>query len=411
MSLTLDQIDIYDPKGYVAAAPYEDFALLRREQPVFRQPMPDGTFYWALLKHADVVDVSRRPELFSAEIGGVVLEDQAPEQLEQTKNMLLMMDPPRHADLRKRVYPHFRPRQISLIEDRVRAICLEILDDGAAMGDVEFTHELAARVPSQVFGELLGIPPEDRADINRWAEIMTGGQDPDINPDGYATGTNDGSIEMAMYGARFAQERREQGMPTDPDEGDLGDLLLATEIDGRPMNELEFAYFFVQLVTAGNDTTRTMLSSGLYELIRHPDQFEALRADPSLIPSAVEEILRFAPPLHYFRRTASADTEIGGQAIAAGEKLALMYSSANRDEDVFTDADRFDIRRTPNPHLSFGIGEHFCLGVHLARLEARVFFEEMLTKWASIELTGEPQRQRSNLNNALKSLPVRITAG
>ncbi len=407
MTLTIDQIDIYDPKGYVDAAPYDRFALLRREQPVFRQEMPDGTFYWALLKYADVVDVSRRPELFSAEIGGVVLEDQPPEQLEQTKNMLLMMDPPRHSELRKRVYPHFRPRQIATIEDRVRAICLEILDDGRAQGDVEFTHELAARVPSQVFGELLGIPVEDRADINRWAEIMTGSQDPDINPDGYATGTNDGSIEMAMYGARFAAERRGR----EPEgEGDLGDLLLRTEIDGRPMDDLEFAYFFVQLVTAGNDTTRTMLSSGLYELIRHPDQLAALRADRSLIPSAVEEILRYAPPLHYFRRTLTADTEIRGQAIVAGEKVALMYSSANRDEEVFEDPDTFDISRNPNPHLAFGIGEHFCLGVHLARLEARIFFEEMLDKWASVELTGPPERQRSNLNNALKSLPVHITS-
>jgi cytochrome P450 len=235
--------------------------------------------------------------------------------------------------------------------------------------------------------------------------MMTGSQDPDINPDGYATGTNDGSIEMAMYGARFAAERR--GREPEGD-GDLGDLLLATEIDGRPMDDLEFAYFFVQLVTAGNDTTRTMLSSGLYELIRHPDQLAALRADRSLVPSAVEEMLRYAPPLHYFRRTASADTEIGGQPIAAGEKVALMYSSANRDEDVFEHPDTFDISRSPNPHLAFGIGEHFCLGVHLARLEARIFFEEMLDKWASVELTGQPERQRSNLNNALKSLPVRI---
>jgi len=404
----LDQIDIYDPTGYVAAPPYDRFAILRRECPVFRQAMPDGTSYWALLKHADVVDVSRRPELFSAESGGVVLEDQAPEQLEQTKNMLLMMDPPRHTELRKRVYPHFRPRQIALIEDRVRAICLEILDAGSEMGDVEFTHDLAARIPSQVFGELLGIPVDDRADINRWAEMMTGGQDPEINPDGYADGTNEGSIEMAMYGARFAQERR--GRTPADGVGDLGDLLLATEIDGRPMDDLEFAYFFVQLVTAGNDTTRTMISSGLYELIQHPDQLEVLRADHALIPSAVEEILRFAPPLHYFRRTASADTEVRGQAIAAGDKIALMYSSANRDEDAFTDPDRFDVSRNPNPHLSFGIGEHFCLGVHLARLEARVFFEEMLDKWASVELTGEPERQRSNLNNALKALPVRIQA-
>jgi cytochrome P450 len=189
---------------------------------------------------------------------------------------------------------------------------------------------------------------------------------------------------------------------------DIGAMLLAAEVDGREMTDLEFGFFFVQIVTAGNDTTRTMLSSGLLALLQHPEQLAALRADRSLIPSALEEILRWANPLHYFRRTATADAVVRGQEIAAGDKLALMYTSANRDEDVFVDPHRFDIRRTPNPHLSFGIAEHFCLGVHLARLEGRVFFEELLDTFPVIELTGEPRRQRSNLNNALKSLPVHL---
>jgi cytochrome P450 len=174
------------------------------------------------------------------------------------------------------------------------------------------------------------------------------------------------------------------------------------------MTDLEFAYFFVQLVTAGNDTTRTMLSSGLLELLRHPDQLDRLRADRSLIPSAVEEILRYANPLHYFRRTATEDTEIAGQPIASGEKIAMIYTSANRDEAVFADPDRFDITRSPNPHLSFGIADHFCLGVHLARLEGRIFFDELLDRFPVIEQTGTPARFRSNLNNALKALPVHL---
>jgi len=404
----LDGVDLYDPRGYEAAAPYELFARLRRERPVFRQEMPDGSFYWALLKHADIVAVSKRPELFSAEVGGVVLEDQAPEQLEQTKNMLLMMDPPRHSELRKNAYPHFRPRRIGELENRIRVICGELLDRGAEQGELEFVHDLAALVPSQVFGELMGIPPEDRARINRWAEMMTGGQDPDVNPDvasdGYSASTNEGSVEMAMYGMRFAEARRGR----DGEPGDLGDRLLATEVEGKPMDDLQFAYFFVQLVTAGNDTTRTMISSGLLELLRHSDQLERLRADRSLAASAVEEVLRYAPPLHYFRRTLTADTEVRGVPMAAGEKLAMIYSSANRDEDAFDDPDTFDITRHPNPHLAFGIGEHFCLGVHLARLEGRVFLEEMLDRWPRVELAGDPRRQRSNLNNALKSLPIRV---
>jgi cytochrome P450 len=180
------------------------------------------------------------------------------------------------------------------------------------------------------------------------------------------------------------------------------------ELDGEAMTDIQFGSFFVQLVTAGNDTTRTMLSSGLLALLQHPDQLASLRADRSLIPGAVEEILRWANPLHYFRRTASADTEVAGQAIAAGEKLAMVYTSANRDDAVFADPHGFDIRRDPNPHLSFGIAEHFCLGVHLARLEGRVFLDELLDTFPTIELTGPPRRQRSNLNNALKSLPISL---
>ena len=233
--------------------------------------------------------------------------------------------------------------------------------------------------------------------------MTTGGQDPELNPDGYASsGEGEGSIQMALYGMEYAKRRRGQGGT------DVGALLLATEIEGRPMTDLEFGYFFVQLVTAGNDTTRTMLSSGLLALIQHPDQLAVLRADRSLLPGAVEEILRWANPLHYFRRTATDDGVLHGQRIAAGDKLGMIYTSANRDEDVFDDPQRFDIRRNPNPHLSFGIAEHFCLGVHLARLEGRVFLDELLNAFSTIELTGEPRRQRSNLNNALKALPVRL---
>ena len=402
--MTLTTIDLYDPDGYVDGPPHEAFEQLRRSDPVHWQDMPDGTGYWAVLRHADVVAVSRDPIRYSAQVGGVVLEDQPPEQLEQTKNMLLMMDPPRHSTLRRETAPRFKARAMARLEDRVRGICRSIMAKGAEMRDCEFVHDLAAMLPSQVFGELLDIPEADRARINRWAEMTTGGQDPELNPDGYGGGESEGSVEMARYGMEYANRRRGDGGT------DVGAQLLATEIDGQPMSDLEFGYFFVQLVTAGNDTTRTMLSSGVLALVQHPDQLAALRADRTLVPSAVEEILRWANPLHYFRRTATADSMLHGQPIAAGDKLGMIYTSANRDEDVFPDPHRFDIRRTPNPHLSFGIAEHFCLGVHLARLEGRVFLEELLDAFSTIELTGEPRRQRSNLNNALKSLPIRLAA-
>jgi cytochrome P450 len=398
-----DTIDLYDPDGYVAGPPHATFERLRSEQPVYWQPMPDGTGYWAVLRHADLVQVAREPKTYSAARGGVVLEDLAPETLAMMQDMLLAMDPPRHVGYRRYVAPQFVPRIINQLEPRVRAICREIVRDAAERGDVDFVHDVCAKLPSQVVGELVGIPEEDWPQIHAWSERNSGGQDPDFSS-GYSEDASSATIEMAMYAIGLAQQRR-----TEPRD-DLTTLMLAMELDGAPMTDIQFGSFFVQLVTAGNDTTRTMLSSGLLALLQHPDQLAEVRADHSLIPGAVEEILRWANPLHYFRRTANQDTRLAGVDIAEGQKVAMIYTSANRDAAVFRDPHRFDIHRDPNPHLSFGTGEHFCLGVHLARLEAKVFFEELFDSFGTIELIGEPSRQRSNLNNALKNLPVRLSA-
>ena len=267
-------------------------------------------------------------------------------------------------------------------------------------GEVEFVHDVCAHLPSAVVGQLLGLPPEDWPAIHALAERNSGSQDPDIAEE---SERGSSSVEMAVYAMGFAARRRSM-----PPQGDLTDILLGSHFDGRLMTDIDFGRFFVQLVTAGNDTTRTMLSGGLLALLQHPAQMEAVRRNPEAIPGMVEEVLRWANPLHYFRRTATADTEVAGQPIAAGDKVAMIYTSANRDEAVFDDPQSFDITRNPNPHLSFGIGTHFCLGVHLARLEGRVFFEELLARFEHIELAGEPRRQRSNLNNALKHLPVQM---
>ncbi len=393
-------VDLYDPNGYVDEAPHALFAELRRTQPVFWQDMPGEPGYWAVLKHADLVHVAREPVLFSASEGGVVLENLEPTQLAMMRNMLLAMDPPRHTDYRKPLADSFKAKVIGRMEERIRTICREILDRAAEQGDVEFVHDVTSYLPSQVVGELVGLPPEDWDQIREWAERTTSGQDPEYAPD---TDSN-ASMEMAIYAMGFAARRRGE-----PAREDLASLILAGNFGGQPMSDMDFGSFFVQLVTAGNDTTKTMLSSGLLALLTHPDQLAEVRADPSLVPGAVEEILRWIPPLHYFRRTATADTEIRGTPIKAGDKVAMYYSSANRDEDVFADSQRFDIHRDPNPHLSFGIAEHFCLGVHLARLEGKIFLQELLATFPSIELTGEPQRVRSNLNNGLKSMPVRLS--
>jgi cytochrome P450 len=251
----------------------------------------------------------------------------------------------------------------------------------------------------------MGLPEEDWAHIHALAEQVTHGQDPDYAPPGGGDADADGTTQMAIYGMQHAARRRKEE-PRD----DLTTVLLTESFAGAPMSDVDFGIFFVQLVTAGNDTTQTMLSSGLLALLQHADQLAAVRAEPGLIPGAVEEVLRWANPLHYFRRTATEDTELHGVPIAAGDKVAMYYTSANRDEEVFDEPQAFDVRRDPNRHLSFGTAEHFCLGAHLARLEGRVFLEELLATFGTIELTGDPVRVRSNLNNALKRLPVRLVA-
>ena len=374
--------------------------MLRRTDPVHWQPMDGEPGFWAVLRHADVAHVARHTEIFSASEGGIVVENVSPEQLAMMRNMLLAMDPPAHTEHRAPLSLHFRARVIGAIEDRVRDICRAIMADARDRRDVEFIHEVASPLPTQVIGELFGLPPQDWDHIHQLAERNTSAQDPDLADAG---GQEAATIEMAMYAIELAANRRRAGH-TD----DLTTAILEADFGGQPMSDIEFGSFFVQLVTAGNDTTKGMLGSGLLALLRHPDQLAALREDPTLIPGAVEEIIRYANPLHYFRRTALADTELAGTRIAAGDKVAMYYTSANRDDEVFDEPQAFDIRRHPNPHLSFGIGSHFCLGVHLARLEGKVFFEELLDSFSTIELTGDPVRIRSNLNNTLKRLPVQL---
>ena len=398
--MDVSTVDIFDPDTYVDGPPHEVFAELRRTDPVHWQEMADGSGCWAVLRHADLSYVAKHPAVFSASLGGVVVEDLDSDQLAMMRMMLLAMDPPGHAKYRRPLVPHFGRQAIAELEDRVRAICREVLGGAREGTEIEFVHDVCAKLPSQVVGELFGIPREDWGRVQHWAELSTSTQDAEV------TGGEDassGSMEMAMYAIEFAGRRR-ASEPVD----DLTSLILGTSFGDGPMSDVDFGSFFVQLVTAGNDTTKTMLSSGLHALLTHPDQMADVRADRSLIPGAVEEILRWANPLHYFRRTASNDTQLGGQAIATGDKVAMIYTSANRDDAVFDEPHRFDIHRSPNPHLSFGIAEHFCLGAHVARLEGRVFFEELLATFPNIELAGDPVRLRSNLNNGFKRLPVRL---
>ena len=396
-----------DPDTFAHGVPHDLLADLRRTTGVVWQEMDGEPGFWAVLRHADMVAVARDPARFSAERGGVVLEDLSPESLAMMRNMLLAMDPPRHGVYRKPLADAFKAKVIAEMEPQIRAICRDLMAEATERGpDIELVHHLAAGLPTRVMGTLMGLPEPDWALLHSLAERQTAGQDPDVNPPGPDGAEPDfsASIDMALYAIEFAGRRR-----AEEPKADLTTLILDGDFGGQAMSEIDFGSFFVQLVTAGNDTTKTMLSSGVLALVEHPEQLAALRADRSLIPGAVEEILRWANPLHQFRRTANVDTEVAGVDIAEGDKVAMYYTSANRDDAVFTDPQRFDITRHPNPHLSFGIGEHFCIGVHLARLEGRVFFEELLDAFADIKLAGDPVRLRSNLNNSYKRIPVRLT--
>lgn len=387
-------VDLADPDTFVAGPPHEFFAERRRAAPVHWN---DGTEkFWAVLTHAGVEQVARDPLTFSSAAGGVVLEDLDEPRLEQMRGMLLAMDPPRHREVRRPLVARLTQKQVAALDDDISAICRDVF--ATADGQVEFVGDVAAKLPTRVIGQVMGLPREDWDRVHALAERITRGQDPAFSDGPEAAGQ--ASQEMGLYAYSFATER----LAADQQPDDLTAVLLATH------DAAAFASLFVQLVTAGQDTTATLIAGGLLALLQHPDQLDKLRADPALIPVAIEEMLRYANPLHYFRRTATTDTTLQGTTIRAGDRVAMYYTSANRDEAVFAEPQAFDITRSPNRHLSFGVAEHFCIGAHLARLEARVFFTELLAAYPSIELAGDPVRLRSNLNNALRALPVTLRA-
>ncbi|MEE9606901.1 MAG: cytochrome P450, partial [Myxococcota bacterium] len=308
--------------------------------------------------------------------------------------------PPEHLRMRRIVLEAFTPQAIAGMEPWLRERAREIMDAAACRRDCDFVRDLAGALPMQTINQMMAIPEEDRGRIVALGDRIIGRSDPDFAAQ---PGEPDPHHELGAYGFALAQQRVGRGGR------DLISLMLDAEIEGRPLDGVAFAALFVQIAVAANETTRTLLSGAMLALLEHPDAYRALESDPSLLPSAVEEMLRWVTPVHYFRRTATRDVELRGQKIREGDRVVLHYTSANFDEEVFADPFRFDVRRDPNPHLAFGFGEHFCLGARLARLEARVFFEEFFRRFAGVELSGAPRRLRSNLNNAYKAIPVRLT--
>jgi cytochrome P450 len=390
-------IDVLSSSG----PPHELYAEVRRREPVSWQEMPGVGGYWAVMKHADVLAVSRQPELFSAQAKGMQLADFT-DQLPT----LLSLDPPRHTEIRKRVLYSFAPRVVRGLEERMRAVVRATLDRAAESRECDFVMDVARPLPLAIVCDLLGIPERDRERVGEWADLLAGAADPELVR-GRDTGTQS-AFAFGAYAFRLASEGgAATGGVEQPDS--LLRVLQNARLDGEQVDLPTFAGLFVQIAIAGNETTRSTLAGGMLELLQRPAEYARLEADRSAIESAVEEFLRWLTPVHYFRRTATRDTELGGARIRAGDRVVMMYASANRDEAVFRDPQRFDIARDPNPHVSFGFGEHFCLGASLGRLEARVFLEEFFTRFAKAELTGEPARMRSNELNAWKRIPVRLT--
>jgi cholest-4-en-3-one 26-monooxygenase len=399
MSARPGEVDLADPDLFRDGIPHELFATMRRNSPIAWRDDGDGRGgFWSVVCHADVVAATRDPALSSER--GIMIFDQPELAAPNAPRMMIEMDAPRHTRYRLLVNKGFTPRMVARLEDHVRDITRAIIDRVAPAGACDFVVDVASELPLEVIAELLGVPAEDRHQVYEWSNAIIGFDD-----DG-GTATGPAVTPMAAmyeYANRLAAAKRAE--PSD----DVVTALLDAEVDGERLSEAEFDLFFMLLAVAGNETTRTAISHGMLAFCERPDQWARLRSDRALLPSAVEEILRWSTPILSFRRTALADTAIGDAIIEAGQKVVLWYASANFDEAVFGEPLRFDIARSPNEHVTFGGGgPHFCLGANLARLEIRVMVEELLDRLPDIELAGPVQRLRSNFTHGLKSMPVRF---
>ena len=412
MGTTLDRIDLANPDSYVERVPFEWFDELRHDAPVswHDEPAPNHGF-WAVTRYDDLTEVHMDWETYSSELGAVALEELDEEQLRIRKTML-ETDPPRHTELRKICSKKFSARGVGKYEDFIRDVARRVLDQALPTGEFDFVSEISRELPIRFLCTIFTVPQEDAPQLIGWGDQMIANQDPELS--GAVVDQVDtelyrnlqfrspAALEVFEYAARQRDERIEQ--PTD----DVISALTLAQTEGV-LTERELFNYFAVLMIAGNETTRHTISSGMLALMEHPDQLQLLREDPSLIPNATEELLRWATPVLHFRRTATRDTELRGQAIERGDKVVTWYISANRDEEVFPDPYRFDVTRTPNDHVTFGPGgPHFCLGAHLARLETKILFQEMLPRLASIEPAGPVERIRSNFVNGIKRMPVRL---
>lgn len=408
-------VDLTDMDLFVVGEPYDLYDELRAHSPIWRHPeAAHEEPFWVITSHALITQAHRMGPLLSHQTGpgrngagGVILPD-----IQMGPGiMMIMTDPPDHTRYRKLVSKGFTPRMVRKLEDSLRIRCHHMIDalDGHTEGD--FVVDLASELPLMAIAEIVGVPQEDRHKMFEWTSSAIGRFDPEFQkgeaaPDHSQGGTMD-TFNMTVYAQQLTEEKRRN-----PGDDLLTELAGAkvTMADGTvtELNDLELSLFFTLLIIAGNETTRNAITHGLVAFQEFPDQWELLRRQPELLSSAVDEILRFASPVRYFRRTAVEDLELGGEHIQAGEKVTLWYPAGNRDPEVFDNPHRFDITRTPNPHVAFGAGgAHYCLGANLAKLELEVMFKTLISRLPDIKVIGPPERLRDLTVNGIKHLPVR----
>ncbi len=412
MALT-DGLDLISPQKYGENGPPHDaWTRLRAESPVHRCEPEGYPPFWAITRHADICEMSKRPDTFSNEPGIVVIpSDRVIDQSEGIGAMrtIIQMDPPEHRKFRKVASPFFTPRALGRIDAAVDESARSIVDQLAGStgeGECDFATDVAAAHPLRILSTILGVPREEEPLILRLTNELFAADDPELQREG-----EDRDEAMKALGLELFQlfngiieDRRAN--PRD----DLASVLANGKVDGQPMGPMETFGYYLITFSAGHDTTKNALVTGMNALVDHPEQLAALRANPKLVESAVEEIVRWATPVNYMQRTALRDVELGGQAIRKGDSLVMFYASANRDEAVFDQPFDFRVDRQPNRHLGFGIGEHFCLGSNLARLELRVILQHLRERVEDVELAGAFERMRSSFLGGVKRMPIRVKA-
>ena len=396
--------DLTSPDTYVGDVPREVFKYLRNEEPVYWHDDPEtDTGFWAITKQKDLDFVSKNPLLFSSAEKSSLPWESDPERVVLMRQQLINMDPPLHLKYRRLVRNAFTPKKVDSYHERFKTIAHDIVSKAVQGGECEFVEDVSAELPLIAICELMGVPLDKRKRLFELTNIMLGMSDPELT-----TTQEDGEnamAEMFFLAHELAQQHRDN-----PQE-DIVHTLLHGTVEDEPLTDEEFCHFFLLLMVAGNETTRTVTSHGMRLLMEHPEQYQQLVDNPELLDGAIEEILRFDPAVIAFRRTAMQDVEVGGQMMKEGDKVVLYYAAANADEDVFSDSDTFDITRAQredvkNSHRAFGVGEHFCMGSHLARLELKVIFEEVLKHIRNPRLKGDINWLRSSFIHGIKKMPI-----